>query len=165
MSLSVEKSQVSDVTAKLELAERMAGHAGAPKQALESIFEGAMRQIEKIAEKQFDTSLKQRVWDMVSKQQLESLKEYFLLEFCENILGTFSNNEAEEMLEEHKRTGSIRHYIYSSQIQTSYQLHHSAIIDSVQVKAESMTDNWIPEIVKAAREEGIELPEPREKTI
>jgi len=159
MSLTVQESQVSDITAKLELAERMAGHAGAPKQALESIFEGVIQQLEKIADKKFDASLKERVWNKVSKEHLKSLKEHFLLEFCEKILGTFSVNEAEEMLAEHKSTGFVRHFIYSSQIQTAYHLNQSAIIDSGVKKANSMTNDWIPEIVKAVREEGIELPE------
>jgi len=43
-------------------------------------------------------------------------------------------------------------------------LNNSTIIDSVVKKAGSMTNDWILEILDAVREEGIELPEPAEKT-
>ena len=62
------------------------------------------------------------------------------------------------MLEEHKRTGIICSCTYPLRIRLAYATNHSVIMDSVQIKAKSMNDNWIPEIVKAVREEGIELP-------
>lgn len=167
MSLSVEKAQVSDVAAaKFELAERLVNDVSAlPKQVLEPIFKGAMQALEKIVEKQFDASLKERVWNKVSKKQLESLQEYFLLKFCKKILGIFDANETEKMLEEHKRTGSISRFTYAGKLRISYQFHHKNIIDSVIRKAHSMTDNWVPEIVKAIREEGVELPNSWENII
>lgn len=160
MTISLEKLQVFDVTDKFALAERLVGNAGLPKHTLELIFWGAIQQIEKKVNKELGAPLKERVWNKVSTKQLESLKEHFLLEFCKKILGTFNNTQAKEMLEEHKKTDLVRHSTYSLQIQIAYRSHRQQLIDSVVNKAKSMTDAWIPEIVKALGEEGIELPNP-----
>ncbi|MFZ0564864.1 MAG: hypothetical protein WAM28_01560 [Chlamydiales bacterium] len=155
--MSIQESRVTDITAKWELAERMAGHANAPKQALESLFKGIMIGMEKQAGITFDTTLKERVWNKVSPERLKSLKAHFLLEFCDKILGSFKVNEAEAMLEEHKKTGFVKHIIYSAQIQTAYQLSFNAIIDSVMDKANSMTDSLVPDVFESLKGEGIEF--------
>jgi hypothetical protein len=154
MSVKVERSPV-----KFELAERIAGHANAPKEALESIFEGAMKSLETISGTTFESSMKIRVWNAVSPDQLKILKEGFLFEFCNKILGEFNETQADEMLDEHKRTGIIRNVSYSIPLKKAYQVYQDTIIDSVINKANSMIDNWIPIIVSAVRKEGINLPE------
>lgn len=157
MNFSVQATQVADITNKRELAQRISGHAKAPEQALESIFTGVMQQLEVVAKTKFETSMKDRVWDKVSGDKLKTLKETFILKFCEKILGSFDEEEASAMLEEHKRTGAIKNIIYSSQLQKAFTSSQSSIIDAVVQKANSMTDAWIPEIVDAVRDEGIEF--------
>lgn len=163
MTLSVKSSR-TDASLKLELADRLAGQATGPKRSLEAVFKGAIQKLEEIAGKKFDAPLKERVWNKVSKKQLETLKVYLLMEYSKIILKDFSKAEVEKMLEEHKRTGSID-LTYSAQIQVACHLYRSVISDSVADKAMSMTKDWIPEIVKALTEEGIKLPEPRKKAI
>lgn len=161
MNLNVQAVQITDVTNKWELAQRISGHAEAPEQALQSVFKGAIQQLEKISKTKFENSMKDQVWNVVSKEKLKTLKETFILEFCEQILGSFSEDEASFMLEEHKRTGAVRNIIYSSQIQIAFALSQSSIIEAVVKKANSMTTKWIPEIYEAVRKEGIQLPEPK----
>lgn len=145
---------------KFELAERIAGKSSVHEQALESVFVGVMSGIKETAKIEFEPSLKQRIWNKVSKSRLDSLKEFLLLKYCEKILGTFGNTELEEMLEEHKRTGYVKNDIYKAQLQIAYYFHHLHIIYAVVEKANSMTKDWIPEIVQAVREEGIVLSKP-----
>lgn len=160
MGFSVQAAQVTDITSKWELAQRISGDEPLPEQALKSIFKGAMEQLEVLAKTKFETPMKDRVWDRVSGDKLKALKETFILEFCERLLGSFDEEKASAMLEEHKRTGTIRNMVYSSQLQIAFALNQSSIIDAVVQKANSMTDAWLPEIVDAVRHEGVELPEP-----
>ena len=164
MSLKVQTGQVQDIATKWELAQRISGHAKAPEQALKSVFTAAMQQLEVIARTKFETPMRDRVWDRVSGDKLKALKEEFILEFCDKILGGFDEEAATAMLAEHKRTGDVKNLRYSTQLQVAFQLSQSSIIDAIVQKANSMTDSWIPEIVNAARSEGIELPEPKGKT-
>jgi len=160
MSLKVQTGQVQDITSKWELAQRMLGHAEAPEEALRCIFTGAMQQLEQIAKTKFEAPMKDRVWDKVSGDRLKTIKETFILQFCDKILGSFNEEDATAMLEEHKRTGAVKTMRYSVPLQVAFQLSQSSIIDAVVQKANFMTDAWIPEIVNAVKSEGIELPEP-----
>ncbi len=147
----------SDIT--LKLAQRISGHAKAPEEALESIFLGAMQHLEKISKTTFDAPMKERVRNAVSAERLTGLKEVFILEFCEKILGDFDENDVSAMLEEHKRTGIITTQKYSQQLQIAFALNQGIIIDAVVNKANSMKDALFPEIVEAVKKEGIKLPE------
>jgi hypothetical protein len=160
MILNVQASQVTDIASKWELAQRMSAHAKVPEEALMSLFTGAMQGLEQITKTTFETSMKERVWDAVSKEKLKSLKEALMFEFCEKILGGFNEDQASEMLEEHKRTGFVENSIYSFHLQVAYALSRELISDAVVQKALSMRDVWIPEIVEAVRKEGIQIPNP-----
>lgn len=152
--------QVSDASSKGELAERLAGTSGAPEESLRAIFEGAMRELEKIANTTFELPMKERVWEAVSKEKVKTLRETLLHEFCKQILGVFSDVEVGVMLAEHKRTGAIRgDTVLGATLSVQYQRSLELIIDTVVQKAISMIDVWIPEIVEAVRKEGIQLPE------
>ena len=137
----------------------MSGHANAPEQALRSVFLGAIKQLEEVAKTEFSSSMVEKVWDTVSKEKLKSLKESFILEFCDQILGSFEEAEVNAMLEEHKRTSVIRNMKYSTQLQVAFGLSQQNILDAVVEKANSMTTGWIPQIVDAVKKEGIQLPE------
>ncbi|MCH9633563.1 MAG: hypothetical protein S4CHLAM7_02910 [Chlamydiae bacterium] len=156
--MSIQESRITDVTAKWELAERIAGHAIGPKQDLESIFKDVMLGMEKQAGITFDILLKERVWNTVSPERLKSITAHFLSEFCDKILGSFKVNEAERMLEEHKKIGFIKHEIFSAKIKTAYQLFFCEIINSVADKANSMKDSLVPEVFESLKREGIEFP-------
>ncbi len=158
MSSTTQASLVIDITNKWELAQRLSGHAKAPEQALKYIFIGSMQQLEEIANSPFEESMKERVWSAVSNDKLKTLKETFMLAFCDKILGSFNEEQAAEMLEEHKSTGAVKNIIYSSLIQSAYFLHQESISESICNKANSMTETWIPEIVEAVISEGIKLP-------
>ena len=159
MSLHVATSAATDITNKWELAQRMAGHTKAPEQALKSVFEGAMQQLEVVANTKFESPMKERVWGAISGQRLKDIRETFMLEFCDQILGGFSEEQAAEMLEEHTRTGAVKDIRYSAQIQTAYALSQSSIIDAVVKKASSMSNGLVPDLVAAVKREGIELRE------
>lgn len=161
MSWAVQGGQVGDITNKWELAQRISGHAKAPEQALKSIFTGAMQSLEEISKTKFESLMKEKIWLTVSGEKLKILREAFILEFCEKILGSFSDEEAAIMLEEHKRTGAVKNMLYSSQLQVAFQLEQESIINAVVKKANSMTEEWIPKIVDAVKKEGIELPDPK----
>ena len=161
MTWDVKSAQIMDVTSKWELAQRLSGHTKAPEQALKCVFKGAMQHLEVVANTKFETSMKERVWEKVSKEKLKTLKETFILEFCDKILGDFNDEAVNEMIEEHKLIGIIKFSMNSIQLQTAYSLTQSSIIDTVVQKANSMIRDWIPEIVNAVKEEGIKLPEPK----
>lgn len=158
MDWSVRASQVSCLNSKWELAQRMSGHAKAPEQALKSIFNGAMLGIEEATNTTFEASTKERIWNAVSNEKLEMLKEHFMLDFCNKILGGFNEKQAGEMLEEHKKTGRVKNIIYSGQIQTAYYFNQELIIKDIAEKASSMADAWVPEIIEAVKKEGVQLP-------
>jgi hypothetical protein len=160
MSSQTVGPAIADITSKWELAQRMAGQAEAPEEALRSVFTGAIQQLEAIAKTQFETPIKGRVWDKVSGDKLKLLKETLILDVCDKILGSFNEEEVVAMLEEHRRTGFIKNMRYSAQVQVAFHFAQSSIINAVVEKAKSMTDDWIPKIVDAVRDEGIELPQP-----
>jgi hypothetical protein len=162
MSLSVQAAQDTEISHRCELAQRIAGDAKAPRQALRSVFKRVMKGLEERAHTKFEMAMKDRVWNAVSRQKLKTLRETLILEFCEKILGGFSDGEVDAMLEEHKRTGAVKNINHNVQLQTAYLLSKASIIDAVTQKADSMRDAWTPEIVAAVRHQGIELPEPRE---
>lgn len=158
MDLSVQVPQVIDLTTKWELAQRISGHAQAPEQALKSVFTGAMQQLEVVANFKFETSMKDRVWEKVSGDKLKTLKETFILEVCEKILGGFDEKEAKAMLEEHKKNGAVQNTLYCLRLQDAFELKHASVIHAVVQKAHSMTVAWIPAIVDEVRREGVKLP-------
>lgn len=139
------------------MAQRISGQANAPEQALKSIFEGFMQKLEIVSKIKFEDSMKDRVWNAVSGEKLKTLKETLIFEFCEKILGDFNEDEAKEMLEEHKSTGAVKNIRYSHHLQTAYELSRSSIIDAVTNKANSMTQEWRPEIAKAVEKEVIDF--------
>jgi hypothetical protein len=117
-----------------------------------------MQQLEVVTNTKFGIPMKERVWDAVSTQRLLNLKETLILAISDQILGSFNEKEAAEILEEHKKTGSIKNIRYSAQIQTAYVLYYSSVIDEVVTKANSMADGLVPDLVAALKQEGIELP-------
>jgi hypothetical protein len=157
--MNAQVVDVTDMTAKWELAQRISGHAKAPEDAIRSIFTGIMISLEDHAKKTFEPSMKDRVWNKVSKENLKTIKDFFITEFCDKILGRFKENEVEEMLKEHIRTGFVRNPLYSSHIQTAYHFNQTSIIDSICKKAEEMATGWVPEIIQALKEEGVAFPE------
>ncbi len=157
LSMSAQEIRVTDRAAKWELAERIAGHANAPKQALVSTFTGIMSVMEEQAGTTFATSLKKKIWNQVSPNRLESIKTHLLSEFCDKILGSFTVDEAIAMLEEHKNTGAIKQSAYSAKVNAEYQLHFSEIIESVSKKAKAMSVSLVPEVVESLEGEGIEF--------
>ncbi len=138
---------------RLELAKRIAGDATAPEDSLRSIYKGAFIRLEELLKTAPQSSVKERVWTIVSRERLPILKETLISAFCENILFAFEDKEISEMLEEHKRTGFVKNSIYSGQIQVAYFLKKEIIINTVVEKANSMTDDFIPDIVAALQDE------------
>lgn len=161
MSLTVHPVQITDITNKFELAQRLTSDSKAPEEALQASFSGVMEQLEVIAHTKFDSSMKERVWNAVSEEKLKTLKTEFIYTVCERILGSFNEEDSRLMLEEHKNTGCIKNIRYTSGLQVAFHLSQSTIIDAVMQKATSMTKEWIPEIVEAVKKEGIALPEPK----
>lgn len=159
MSSLAIRPAITDVTSKWELAQRISGHARAPEQAVKSIFEEIMQQLEVQAQTKFEAPMKEKIWQATSSQRLRISKESFVLEFCDQILDSFSEEEAAAALTEHKTTGFVKNILYKSRIQKAYALCCDSIIDSVVMKAKSMADGWLPEIVAAVTREGIKLPE------
>lgn len=116
MSSSIQPAQVNDIANKWDLALRISGHAKAPEEALKSIFTGIIQGLEVITKTKFNILMTDRVWNKISGEKLEILKKTFILEFCNKILGDFSEEETREMLEEHRRTGIIKNITYSTKI-------------------------------------------------
>jgi len=156
-----DESRITFSSKKMELATRITGHSKAPKQSLECVFEGAILAIEEYSKTKFDSVLKERVWNKVSTERIKSLRETLLFNVCIKMFDAFKENEVDDMLEEHKRTGIIRssHFnTYAERIHEAYRLNHSSIEDSVAESAKSMEDDFVLEIDQALRDEGIELP-------
>jgi hypothetical protein len=158
MSASAQELKVTDITAKWELAQRMAGHSKMPEDCLKALFEGIIQGIEKQANTTLKPSLRERVWEAVSKEKLKNLKETFILEVCEKILGGFKEAEVKEMLEEHKRAGAVKNSIYNAQLRVLHFSKKEPINDAVFKKVLSFKEDWIPQIVDMVKKEGIELP-------
>lgn len=159
MSLVVH-AKVTDISVKWELANRIAGGANVPKQALEAIFTGAMQALETAANVPFQPAMRTRVWEVISAEKLPILKETLLLAVCDNILGQFDDSQVEEMLAEHKATGFIKSPHYKVAIGMAYDFQHEKIVQAVKLKAKLMSEEWVPEIIAAVKNEGIELPNP-----
>ena len=160
MTIDVKNTQTLIQGPKWELAQRLAGQANAPKDALESIFKGAINALEEESKTTISPSIKQRVWENVSKERLKTLTQAFLEEFCKETLGSFTEEEINQMLQEHKQTNVIKYSKLNIQLQVSFQLTQPLVIDVVVRKAQSMVTEWIPEIAAAVEKEGIKLPKP-----
>lgn len=160
MSIKVEgrSTQYTASTAKLELAERMIGHADIHKIALESIFQGIIEGMEERFGMEFEASLKTRIWNSVSPELLQTLKKTMLDQFSKKILGGFKHTEIKQMLKEHKEIGVITNPKYKDILDKAYEANHQTIIDSVVQKTNSMTDELIPKIVRVILEENIRTP-------
>lgn len=172
MSSHIEALAVADIYSKWELAQRMSDHTKAPEQALKSAFDLAMQQLEIVAHAKFENSIKERILETISGQILKDIRETFMLEFCDHVLKSFSDEEATKMLKEHKKTGVVKKisdtelFTGSQLIQIAYEvynLYQSSIIDVVAKKALSMTDQLMPALVAAVEIKRIELPEPTKK--
>ncbi len=150
--MHVYNYQIEDVTAKLELAERIAGQDTLPKECLMSVFAGTMKALEKKADTSFKPDLKLRVWTKVSAARLVVIKEYFLMRFCDVILGSFPADIVEVFLKMHKQNGTTMVF------EEEFQRRHDAIRDEVMEKVKSLHD-LRPEIVSALRAEGIKFPD------
>ncbi len=140
---------------KWKLAERMAGNANAPKQALEGIFTSIINNVEQKTNTKTDSAVREKIWNDVSSERLQILKNTMLETICDVILGGFGDREITEMLEEHTRTNRISNQIYMKRIETSYYSNHEDITNSVSNKAHSMADDLVTEVVNAAKKEGI----------
>lgn len=116
-----------------------------------------MQQLEDTAQSKFDAPMKDRVWNKISGTRLKTLRDTLTLAFCDKILSRFNEEESKAMLEEHKKTGTIKNLKYSIPLQQAYATHLSSVIDAVVQKTESMAHAWMPEIINAVKSEGIKL--------
>lgn len=161
MSWDVKSAQIEPTTPQWELAKRLLDKEETPQDILELIFTTAMKKLETIANQSFEASIKERVWKKVFTERVKGLNEILIREFCDKILGNFSNENVNKMIEEHKLTGVIRFSENSIELQINFHCNESSIKNTVKQKAHSMIQSCIPEIVKAINEEGIKLPEPK----
>lgn len=159
--MNIQVNQITDITYRWELAKRLTGDTKAPEQVLKAIFQGCMNSLQKIYHTKFTSNLQDKVWDSVSKDRLATLNETLILDFCEKILEKFNDKEVNEILEEHKSTGFVNNFAYTGYLKTAYSFYKEDILETVALKANSMTNNFIPEIIIAVRKEGIQLPEPK----
>jgi hypothetical protein len=147
-----------DITAKWELAERMVGQSNMPNEALACVFKGAMNSLEERAGQRFDESLENRVWSKVSPESLRSLREFFLMEVIDGFFRGVNTREAEAMLKEYQRGGSLESILYRGGVPILNSMRSLELTSLVAEKAELMAIGWIPKIFEAVREEGIVFP-------
>ena len=150
-------SRVSDITNKWELAERLVGNTQGHELVLKKAFEGILEGLEKVTGNKFGTDLKEKVWRITSGKRLETIKETLILEFCNQILGTFTEKEAAEALLEHQKTGIIKHHIYGPLIYKEYNRRRGSITKAVVTKTEALAGEWSSNIMKILKDEGIDL--------
>lgn len=162
--MNIQQPNVCTNSNKWELAQLLLKNSKAPKQALESIFAGAILQIEAFAKTSFAPEMKERVWTVFSKDKLNILQDTLKTEFCHKILGSFNETETLEMVEEHKQHGAVMNQAYCWRLQIANALHHEEVSRSVINKAGSMTDAWIQELIEAVKKEGVALPEVKKST-
>lgn len=155
--MNLQTTSFCSNTNRWELAQRISGHAKTPEQALESIFKGIVQQLEESAEIKLETFTKDKIWSIVSNERLDVLKSTLINEFCEKILGDFNENQVGEMLEDHKTKDFTQIGCYSQKINKLYADNQESIIETVVTKANSFTNDLIPEIIEALKNEGIEL--------
>lgn len=154
---------------KWELAARLSADSDAPKDVLKAVFDGAIEVLENRLNMKLEPSVKQRVWNTVSKEKLKILEEILISNVCEKLLCSFKHKQIIKMLERHKIDNTVKNDYanndYSATVlQNAYQLNKESIVDALVEKSLLMAKDLIPEIAAELRNEGIELPDPDKTT-
>jgi hypothetical protein len=161
MSMLVQQPPVVYVTNQYALAKKLLATTTLPKECFRGVFDRVMLELEGVAKTRFGESVKKRVWSIVSPEKVNTLREFYLLQFCEKILGGFRGEEVEKMLVEYERTNTINSLILSEQLRHAHDLYQDALTSSLELKVNSLTKAWIAEIVKALEKEGFTFPKHR----
>lgn len=153
MSLKIEKSVYVDMSARLELAERISRGSNLPSELVKSFFKGVLIEYERLTNVSFAPAMKKRIWEIASPEPLKTLRKTLLLEFCKKILGSIDENDVREMLKEHKENGSIKNPKYSVNLKSALISNKEAINNAVTEKALSILDQWTPVVFSAIAKE------------
>jgi|GEM_PF-3873916 len=155
MTLRVQNEQA--ICPKQELARLLSNGTKLPENILKPIFQEKIRQLENAMQRSFNDSLKQRVWEKVSKERLEELNETFVLEIHRKILQDFDDEEVNKILEDYQNLRILQFSSsHSIRLRRVFYLSNSFIVDAISQKANSITHNWSPEIVDVLNKERIE---------
>lgn len=133
---------------KLELAMRLTSDSTLPEESLRLVFQGAIGELEKRANINFDSYLKERIWTKVSSKPIEFLKKNLHCEVATKILDKFTGHAIDMMLFEHKFLGFIDHEILES-----YSEKRELVIDAIVNDAKSIAKPLVSDIVAALLEE------------
>ena len=148
-------SGVEKSSAAWKLAEYLTKNNGdpIPLQSCRAIFQGVMVAAETIAQRKFDAALIKRVWKKVAREPLNQLKELFLSQFCEKVLGGFTEEQVQTMLDEQNMHGTItshRQSLIEAQIR-----HKPELILLMKAQTDTITDSMFPKVCQAIRNEGV----------
>lgn len=146
MSSSVGSPALSHDSSKWKLAQCLAGESSLPEHCLQQIFKGMIDGIDSKSQTKIEASLKEKIWQTISSQRLQAVRNVLISEISNQILGGFNESDAAKALSEHRSTGKVWDVYLSSRIQTAHQLCHESIVASVGNYVISITEELALEI-------------------
>lgn len=142
MQATVPTSHTSK-SAKLELAETWGSNKGIITNLIEEVFQNAIERIEQDRGKKVEQVLKKTIWDKTFDQQFKSLEDFLVIEVYTKYLGSFSEKEAKEMLDDYRRVGSILNNDLCKRLDAAEKMFQKESAPNTENKLLSMTQDWV----------------------
>lgn len=150
---------VDDITLrygkKYTVAQCILNKADEPELVLKSIFQNFINQFEKESNTQLELTIQNRVWSSFSRNRAASLKKTFTLAFCDNILINFTDDEIDQMLKKFTGKGPEVDKYCRARLELEYILKKNKLLQSLIQEANSMSKEFISEIIEAVKNEGV----------
>jgi hypothetical protein len=139
-----------------QLAKFLSQSSLEPNSILSTFFCEDIVRLEGISKKTMHSSITGRMWDAISPKKLERLYEAYTQAIQDTMLKTYSEQEIEEMLHVYDQKETISPKL-SARLEQVYKLHKRAIDTVLKHEAESIRGSWMPELIEAAKNEGIKF--------
>ncbi len=150
MNLTLETTS----TNKLELSQILLD-INIPEICLKTVFDVALQKLKDLLNADIESSLEDRIWKLISQKKLPLLTETLITACCEHVLAEFEDKEINQMLEEFKTMGIVKNLLLSLQLVEAYKLKREILISSVAERANSLSEDLIPEILIVLNKESI----------
>lgn len=139
--------KLSSYQSDIQLANCLTEKLKIPETAVKALFQNVFKEIEENeVNNSLDQSLKDRAWELLSEQPIQSIKEFFLSQVCDKVLGCFNKYEIQQMWQEHQANGAIKHPLLCKRIRSAYQETYSEIFENVTAYAKTLYDDLAPRI-------------------
>ncbi len=132
-----------------ELASRLTQGAKGPEDVLQHTFKGIILGLEQYRGIEVTPCAQQRVWRDVSKERLQLLRADYTRLIAEKVLGKFSGDLVEGMLNQHKVTGAVFFDYDKELLKIRQQEKRSEVVDALMQRSSGFAKDWVPEILAA----------------